>query len=835
MESSNRCMKTIHNTLLLTIAAAIGATSLRAQCTPVWTGGGIPGTDGVVHAFGWWDPDGPGTAPVRRVIGGEFSVVGNTAAANIAMQDPASGAWLPLGAGVDGPVYALTTGSNDDLWVGGRFGAAGGSALPAGGVARWNGSWQSFYGGVAGTPGGGVSEVRALALDGTGNLLVGGNFATVGGTSSPIVNASFIARMNLGTLLWSTLGAGVTGDVLALTVQPGRIAAGGLFGIRFFDGTNWSTPGSGLGGVVHSLAVLQNGDLVAGGQFNLGSSSWIARWDGTSWNGFGTGMSGNVLALLPLPNGDLIAGGAFTFAGGVASNRVARWNGSAWSPLGNGVSGAGSPQVNALGTVLGSASLLAGGRFTDGLAQWDGATWQPPTGAVGGSNGVVRSVRQLANGDLLRAGDFTQLAGFACNRIARRTAAGWTPLGSGLDGTVHDAIELPNGDIVATGEFGSAGGVACNFIARWNGSTWSNLGSGLSSTGWALTTLTNGDLIAGSSNGGGGQVMRWDGANWTSLLGAGQEVRSVARLANGDLVIGTYAILQPAEVRRWNGAQWTLLMSAANSPNSVQSVLGLLPTANGDLIAVGEFTAANGVPCAGVARFNGSTWSSVGPAAGGLLDSATCVAQLPTGELVVGGRFGTGGRLARWTGSNWVPFGSGLNDLPLAIAVTRDGSLEIGGAFTTANGNAAGYHLNLASGCPASSIPQGSGCNGSGGANTLIAEQAPWLGGTAVSRASGMPANGLAVAVRGLSTLSQPLASILPQGVPGCTLLVSPDLLDLAVPNAGQLALNVPIPSAVALSGAVLHQQVVALELGAGGAITALTSTNALQLTLGNW
>jgi hypothetical protein len=260
-----------------------------------------------------------------------------------------------------------------------------------------------------------------------------------------------------------------------------------------------------------------------------------------------------------------------------------------------------------------------------------------------------------------------------------------------------------------------------------------------------------------------------------------------------------------------------------------------LPTANGDLIAVGEFTAANGVPCAGVARFDGSSWSSVGPAASGPMPAALCVAELPTGELAVGERFGPDGRLARWTGSNWIPFGSGLNDRPLAIAVTRDGSLEVGGAFTTANGNAAGYHLNIASGCPASSLAQGNGCTGSGGANTLIAEQAPWLGGTAVSRASGMPVNGLAVAVRGLSPLSQPLASILPQGVPGCTLLVSPDLLDLAVPSAGQLVLNVPIPNAVALSGAVLHQQVVALELGAGGAITALTSTNALQLTLGNW
>ena len=56
-------MKTIHNTLLLTIAAAIGATSLRAQCTPVWTGGGVPGTDGVVHAFGWWDPTVPAPHP----------------------------------------------------------------------------------------------------------------------------------------------------------------------------------------------------------------------------------------------------------------------------------------------------------------------------------------------------------------------------------------------------------------------------------------------------------------------------------------------------------------------------------------------------------------------------------------------------------------------------------------------------------------------------------------------------------------------------------------------------------------------------------------------------
>lgn len=769
------------------------------------------------------------------MIAGEFSVVGSTAAANIAMQDPVSGTWLPLGDGVNGAVYALATGNNDDLWVGGRFGSAGGGAFPAGGLARWNGTWQSFYGGVAGSPGGSFPEVRALALDGSGNLLVGGHFATVGGVSSPVVSAPFVARMNLGSLLWSPLGLGVTGDVLAFALQPGRIAAGGVFGVGYFDGTSWSTPGSGLIGPVHCLAVLQNGDLVAGGQFSFAGSPSIARFDGTNWNGLGTGMSGDVLTLLPLPNGDLIAGGRFLFAGGVASNRIARWNGNSWSPLGGGLGGTLSPQVNALGTVSGSTDLLAGGDFTDGLAQWDGANWQPPTGAVGGTNGAIRTVRVLANGDLLRAGDFTLMAGIACNRIARHTAAGWTPLGSGLDGTVHDAIELPNGDLVVTGEFGNAGGVASNFIARWNGSTWSSLGSGLPAAGNALTTLANGDLVAGSSSSGVGSVLRWDGASWTVLGSFGLDILSAARLANGDLVVGTSHWLQPAQVQRWDGTQWTLLMTASNSPNLAQRVLDLLPTANGELVAVGEFTAANGVPCAGVARFDGTSWSSVGPATGAPMPSATCVAELPTGDLAIGGPFGNSGRLVRWTGSNWVPFVSGLNNRPLALAVARDGSLEVGGAFTTASGNGAGYLLNVASGCPASSIVQGNGCTGSGGVNALVAEQAPWLGGTAVSRASGMPANGLAVAVRGLSTLSLPLATILPQGVPGCTLLVSPDLLDLSVPSAGQVVLTLPIPTTVALSGAVLHQQVVAFDLGAGSAITALTSTNALQLTLGTW
>jgi len=98
-----------------------------------------------------------------------------------------------------------------------------------------------------------------------------------------------------------------------------------------------------------------------------------------------------------------------------------------------------------------------------------------------------------------------------------------------------------------------------------------------------------------------------------------------------------------------------------------------------------------------------------------------------------------------------------------------------------------------------------------------------------------MPANALAVAVHGFAAASTPLSTILPQGVAGCVLLASPDLLDLRVPAAGSVATALPIPNTVALAGLIIHQQVVPIELDALGNITALTSTNALTLTIGSF
>ncbi|MFY9341570.1 MAG: hypothetical protein WAT39_03720 [Planctomycetota bacterium] len=115
----------------------------------------------------------------------------------------------------------------------------------------------------------------------------------------------------------------------------------------------------------------------------------------------------------------------------------------------------------------------------------------------------------------------------------------------------------------------------------------------------------------------------------------------------------------------------------------------------------------------------------------------------------------------------------------------------------------------------------------------LTATSLPWVGATCTARATGMPAPGLAVRALGLGAVSIPLPTILAQGVAGCSLFVTPDLLDLHTPTAGAVSPTLAVPNTLALAGRTLHQQVVAVELDALANIVAFTSTNALTLTIG--
>ncbi|MBK8975501.1 MAG: hypothetical protein IPM29_06215 [Planctomycetes bacterium] len=197
--------------LLGTLALSAG---LAGQCGLVWSPGrGLAGASGVLYTAATWDPDGPGPAAARLVVGGTARIIGEAIAGGIASLDPVTGRWESFGVGVNNFVRALLAMPNGDLIAGGAFSAAGGVA--AANVARWNGSaWAPIGGGLA-------TQVTSLARMPNGDIVAGGWFA--GG----------VARWDGST--WQTLGGGITATgvtmrVLALRVMPnGDLFAGGVF------------------------------------------------------------------------------------------------------------------------------------------------------------------------------------------------------------------------------------------------------------------------------------------------------------------------------------------------------------------------------------------------------------------------------------------------------------------------------------------------------------------------------------------------------------------------------------------------------------------------------
>ncbi|HTF90761.1 MAG TPA: hypothetical protein VK843_20240 [Planctomycetota bacterium] len=362
---------------VVAIIALSPVRSASAQCSAGWAAGeGVPGLDGAPYVMTMWDRDGAGPQPAMLVAGGAFTTAGGVPASKIAMWNPTTATWSPLGSGMNDYVLSLAVMPNGDLIAGGGFSTAGG--VPAKGIARWNGSAWSALG--SGTD---TRDTYALAVLPSGDLVAAGTFNFIN-----FVQMNYVSRWN-GTT-WSPFGLGV-----------------------------------GMDDYIFSLAVLPGGDLVAGGYFTTADglpASHIARWTGAAWSAMGAGMDGHVFALAMLPSGNLVAAGAFNNAGGATANKVARWNGSAWSAIGTGM----NFEVRALAILnsAGNDDFVAGGQFTTAggapanrIARWTGAgggAWS----ALGSMSSDLRSLSKLPNGDIAAGGNFASAAGIASVRFA---------------------------------------------------------------------------------------------------------------------------------------------------------------------------------------------------------------------------------------------------------------------------------------------------------------------------------------------------------------------------------------------------------------------------------
>ncbi len=171
--------------------------------------------------------------PIRTVsasgpyvaVGGQFTFLANVYRTNIALLN-ANGTVFSLfnpGQGPNWPVNAVIMKSPDEIFLGGAF------YTPRQRVLE-----MEHYGvviGSLGVPGGPNDEVRALALDASGRVLVGGRFTSVDGCStcqkiSRIDPSSGYPETGFGIHTFGPIGCTV--EAIALQ-SDGKIIIGGTF------------------------------------------------------------------------------------------------------------------------------------------------------------------------------------------------------------------------------------------------------------------------------------------------------------------------------------------------------------------------------------------------------------------------------------------------------------------------------------------------------------------------------------------------------------------------------------------------------------------------------
>lgn len=145
-----------------------------------------------------------------------------------------------------------------------------------------------------------------------------------------------------------------------------------------------------------------------------------------------------------------------------------------------------------------------------------------------------------------------------------------------------------------------------------------------------------------------------------------------------------------AGVARWDGTTWHSVGS--NGPSMQVHTLSF--ATNGDLWAGGSGGGGIGIPQPPLAIYDGSSWSP-GPGVDGDFPIVEVIFTLSDGSIAIGGRFaGIDGsnspNLAILTATGWAAWGSAPDDAVHTIIEDDDGRPCIGGKFTSIGGAAAG-------------------------------------------------------------------------------------------------------------------------------------------------
>jgi hypothetical protein len=582
--------------------------------------------------------------------------------------------WLDDGAGLrvigsfDGQVRRLR-------WYRGQLWAAGWDQMHQGasrvqGLAVWDGTaWTAPVGGA---PTGFAFEL----VEDAGQLLVGGDFTSVGGV-------------------------------------PGN-------GVAAWTGTAWHPMGFARGATVYALGRGPDGQLYAGGALGDlgGGAGGIARWTGQTWALVGGGVVNRtfpgVVTALASHQGSLYAAGCFVTAGGaegapgaVVSRDVARFDG-AWHSLDDGSRGTVAPWIE---------PLACGDEGPSSV--WDVS-----------KQAMVSTGRQL-----LLGGSFAGIAGVESQAIIANNGAGWLAEGDtrgmGIGGSLDRlGVAALTGQLWAAGQFSHVGGMATRaHVVRFTGDGWVPIGDAIprDASCLAFAVAPAGEVALGcttfpSQGNAIGQVFRVQGDRLVQVGGDLPPVQAVTYDPWGRLWVagggGT------GFVARLDGEAFTLIESRFDAPVSQIDIAG-----SNDLIAAGSFSMIAGLPAAHIARWNGATWRPLGP---GVPGAVTALAHNGGIVYVSSVNDGSGALLlGAFDGITWHELatpGAGLTPQPVfnfnAIQPIAGGVIAVG---TAQLDGGAGRGALIYRGGRFTAL--GGGVHAIGLSGLAIARDAIWVGG----------------------------------------------------------------------------------------------------------
>ena len=169
-------------------------------------------------------------------------------------------------------------------------------------------------------------------------------------------------------------------------------------------------------------------------------------------------------------------------------------------------------------------------------------------------------------------------------------------------------------------------------------------------------------------------------------------VSSLAVLGN-DLYVGGYFTgaggIEANGIAKWDGTKWSTFGGGIKlDPNSNLYDVRAVAVSGEDVYIGGKFLIADSDTVNNIAKWNGTKWVSMG---GGIKGSVYKI--VATGNAVyVGGSFSKAGdisvnNIAKWDGTNWSSLGGGVNGPVFDIkAYKYAGTILVGGRFNNAGG-----------------------------------------------------------------------------------------------------------------------------------------------------